>query len=179
MSAEPFLLTDRLELWLPHPDDLAQMHALSDDAETRRYLGPDPDEKADSFARLLRNAGSWNFYGYGQFMVRLKGEPKIIGNCGVFRSFRGFGRGMDDVPEAGWIIARALWGQGLTGEAMRAILDWFDRKNGVQRMTCMIDRGNIASERLARSLGFIAYGQHQPDDAGGPLIFYERLNISG
>lgn len=169
------LLTDRMELWLPQPGDLAEMHGLSEDKETRRYLGPEPDEMADSFARLLRNSGSWNLYGYGNFILRLHGEANIIGNCGVFRSFRGFGRGMDDVAEAGWIIARALWGQGLAGEAMRAILAWFDTAHGPQRITCMIERGNTTSENLAHSLGFRAYGQHQPEDGGGALVFHERI----
>ncbi len=175
MIRDPIIVTQRLELWRPQAGDLAGMHALGDDDETRRFLGPEPDCEADSFARLLRNAGSWDLYGYGTLMLRLRGSARIIGGCGVFRSFRGFGQGMDDVPEAGWIVERALWGQGLAGEAMRAILGWFDKVHGAQRITCMIEQDHHVSDRFARSLGFRAFGQQDPQDGGAPLILYHRL----
>jgi RimJ/RimL family protein N-acetyltransferase len=179
VTRKPLLITERLELWAPQVGDLAEMHGLSDDPETRRYLGPDSEDPADSFARLLRNAGSWELYGYGNVMLRLRGQRRIIGNCGVFHSYRGFGRGMDDVPEAGWLVERPLWGQGLASEAMRAILAWFDRTHDATRITCMIEQGNRASEALAHMLGFRAYDAHRSDDADDDavLVLYERLNI--
>jgi RimJ/RimL family protein N-acetyltransferase len=169
------LLTERLELWRPEVGDMLEMHRLADNEEAQRFLGPEPDCEADSFARLMRNAGSWDLYGYGTFMLRARGQDRIIGGCGVFHSWRGFGRGMDDVPEAGWIVERDQWGQGLAGEAMRAILAWFDQAHGPRRITCMIEQGHQVSDRLAQSLGFRAYARHHLDDGGGPLIFYERL----
>ncbi len=174
-GATPFLVTERLELWQPVVSDLAEMHALSDDQETRRFLGPDPECMADSFARLMRTGGTWQFYGYGNLMLRFRSSPEIVGNCGVFHSWRGFGRGMDDVAEAGWIVSRAYWGQGLAGEAMRAILAWFEETHGPQRITCMIEDGHTVSDRLARRLGFRPYGRHRLAEDEASLVFYERL----
>ena len=175
MSA-PVLTTARLELWQPRPGDLADLFDLTFAEETRRFLGQFVPTEMDSFARLLRNAGSWSLWGYGTFMVRLKGADRIVANCGVFRSHRGFGadQGLDNVPEAGWIIHRDHWGQGIAREAMEAALAWFDAVHGPQRVACMIEQGHTASDQLAQRLGFVPYGR-QENETGQPLILYERL----
>ncbi len=174
MSA-PVVITARLELWRPMAEDLADLYELTRDDETRRFLGGMEPSEMDSFARLLRNAGSWALWGYGVFMVRRKGEARIVATCGVFRSHRGFGAelGLDNVAEAGWIVHREAWGQGLAREAMEAALEWFDGVHGRQRVACMIEEGHTASDRLAQRLGFVRYGRHQEDDRPA-VILYER-----
>lgn len=172
MSA-PLLVTERLELWRPAVGDHVGLFAMTEPAAVRRFLGAKQPDPADSFARLLRNAGSWALYGYGVFQLREPGRPDIVGACGVFRSWRGFGKGMDDVPEAGWIIAEPAWGKGYAREAMRAALDWFDREHGPQRIACMIEEGHAASAAIAAKLGFVEYRRHQPDE-GHALVLYER-----
>lgn len=173
--SDPVILTDRLELHRPRADDLEGLYQLTADPETRRHLGPTEASMADSFSRLLRNVGSWSLYGYGVFVIRLKGQQSILGTCGVFRSYRGFGKGLDDVPEAGWIINADDWGKGYAREAMEAALAWFDAEHGPQRIACMIEEGHAVSERLAFSLGFAAYGRHDPEDESTSLILYERV----
>lgn len=176
MSAGPLLTTARLELWQPQAGDLADLFDLTFAEETRRFLGSFVPSEMDAFARLARNAGSWALWGYGTFMVRRKGEGTIIANCGVFRSHRGFGaaQGLDNVPEAGWIVHKEAWGQGVAREAMEAALAWFDQTHGRQRVACMIEEGHAASEKLARELGFAAYGRQEGEGAA-PLVLYERL----
>ena len=175
MTSSAVVTTERLELWRPQPGDLAGLHAMMDDAETARFAGNTLPSLADSFARQLRNAGSWALYGYGAFMVREPGHEKIIGNCGIFRSFRGFGveMGFDDAAEAGWIIHRDHWRRGYAREAMVAALAWFDQEHGPQRVVCMIEEGNTVSQALAAKLGFTERGRHQPED-GPALVLYER-----
>ena len=169
------LTTQRLELSRPRASDRADLLAMMTPDAVREFLGPAEASESDVFARLLRNAGSWALYGYGTFMVREKGrDGTIVGNCGVFRSFRGFGRGLDDVPEAGWIIAQTAWGKGYALEAMHAALAWFDREHGPQRVACMIEEGHGASMTIAAKLGFVEYARHQPED-GRPLVLYQRL----
>ena len=171
--AEPLLQTDRLELWLPQRDDSAGLVALIADEDTRRFLGPAKATMSVQFEKLLKNAGCWALYGYGTFHVRPRGEDTIIASCGVFHSWRGFGQGMDDVPEAGWIVRRDRWGQGIASEAMRAALAWFDTAHGPRRVAAMIEDGNVASQALAAMLGFIEYARQ--DFEGSPLRLYERL----
>jgi len=172
----PLVTTARLELWQPALHDLADLYQLTLAEETRQFLGSFVPSEMDAFNRLHRNAGSWALHGYGTFMVRLKGQDRIIANCGVFRSHRGFGaeQGLDNVPEAGWIVHRDAWGQGLASEVMTAALAWFDATYGRQRVACMIEEGHAASEAIAAKLGFVRYGQQKPDE-GAPLGLWERV----
>lgn len=171
----PFLTTGRLELWTPAAGDLDDLVRLLEGEGMTRFLGPARADAFSQFERMNRNAGSWALYGYGTFYVRRRGENGIIGNCGVFHSWRGFGEGMDDVPEAGWVVRQDCWGQGVAGEVMQAALRWFDETHGPRRIACMIEEGNTASERLAAALGFVRYGRREPEAAGGPgLNLYER-----
>lgn len=172
----PLLTTERLELWQPALRDLPDLYQLTLAEETRRFLGSFVPSEMDAFNRLHRNAGSWALWGYGTFMVRMKGAERIVANCGVFRSHRGFGaeQGLDDVAEAGWIVHKDHWGTGVAREAMEAALAWFDATHGRQRVACMIEEGHAASDALAGKLGFVRYGLHQPED-GAALVLYERL----
>lgn len=171
----PLLTTRRFELWQPQAGDLADLFDLTLAEESRRFLGGAAPSETDSFARLLRNAGSWALWGYGTFMVRLKGEERIVASCGVFRSHRGFGaaQGMNNVPEAGWIVHQEHWGQGVAREVMETALAWFDETHGKQRIACMIEEGHGASDAVAQRLGFVRYGRHQPEGAAA-LILYQR-----
>ncbi|MEJ2459576.1 MAG: hypothetical protein P8Y58_16100, partial [Novosphingobium sp.] len=72
-------------------EDFGDLHAMMQSEQTRRFLGSWNPSEAEIHARLLRNAGSWALYGYGTFMVRRMGEKRIIGNCGIFHSWRALG----------------------------------------------------------------------------------------
>lgn len=170
----PELATARFELWRPQASDLPELFGLTADEQTRRFLGSFAPDMGDSFARLHRNAGSWALHGYGTFMVReAGGDGSIIGNCGVFRSWRGL-PGLDDVPEAGWIVRRDWWGQGVAGEVMAAVFAWFDAAHGSQRVACMIEQENTGSERLAARFSFVEYHRKVEED-GKAVVLYERM----
>ena len=156
MSEGPVLVTERLELWKPSVADLGPMFDIVSHPETGRYLGVQRSF-ADHFQHFSRNAGSWQLYGYGSFMVRRRGEAGLLGNCGIFHSWRGIGADFDDCPEAGWILRVDSVGQGYGGEAMRAVLAWFEREHGARRIVCAIEPGNDASLALAGKLGFAAF----------------------
>ncbi|HEY7807979.1 MAG TPA: GNAT family N-acetyltransferase [Croceibacterium sp.] len=173
MIEQPFLTTDRLELWLPRAPDMRAMHDVVLDPETGRFLGPRA-QFSDHAIRFMRNAGSWFLYGYGAFMLRLRGRDGVIGNCGVFHTFRGLGEDFDDQPEAGWIVAAEHAGQGLAREAMQAVLGWFESEHGARRIVCMIAPENEPSLKLAARLGFTPLRDTElPDGAAVRLL--ERL----
>ncbi|MGZ3250573.1 MAG: GNAT family N-acetyltransferase [Croceibacterium sp.] len=174
MTVKPFLTTERLELWQPREADMLAMHEVVLDPRTGRFLGPRA-QFSDHAARFMRNAGSWFLYGYGALMLRLRGQEQLIGNCGVFHTFRGLGEDFDDHPEAGWIVAAEHVGRGLAGEAMRAVLEWFDREHGPRRVVCMISPENEASLRLAERLGFTPTREATLPD-GDTVRLFERLS---
>lgn len=173
----PVLTTERFELWQPAPGDLTDLFELTRDEGTRRFLGGFVPSEMDAFNRLHRNAGGWAFYRYGIFMVRPKGDTRIVATCGVFRSHRGFGAefSLDDVAEAGWIVHKDWAGQGVASEVMTAALAWFDRVHGRQRIACMIEDGNHASFAIARKLGFEEYARHTPEGEARAMVLLERV----
>jgi len=170
----PHLVTERLDLRLPTAADVAAMAAIVAHEDTRRHLGPAFDP-ADHFQRFSRNAGSWLLYGYGGFMVRLRGSEELIGNCGVFHSWRGLGADFDDTPEAGWILRHDQVGRGIGIEAMTAAFGWFDRAYGPRRVVCMITPENEASVRLAGKLGFTPMRESVLPD-GDTVVLLERVS---
>ncbi len=174
-SDRPVLVTERLELWRPRAGDLAGLVELMRPEVMRRFLVPGAENAGAQFERLLRNAGSWSLYGYGIFTVRLRGTGDLIGTCGVFRSWRGYGDLVADAAEAGWIVAQAHWGKGLASEAMRAALAWFDAEHGSRRVVCIIAAGNLASDAVARKLGFTAYARDVDPADDVEIVLYERL----
>lgn len=174
MSGEgPVIVTERLELHRPKVADIAAMHAIVSDPATGRFLGPAEDLPAHA-TRFLRGAGSWYLYGYGPFMVRDRETGDLLGNCGVFHSFRGLGADFDDNPEAGWIIGSAHVGRGIGREAMDAALAWFEREHGARRIVAMVAPGNAPSIRLAEKLGFkVLRDATLPE--GEAVCLFERL----
>ena len=175
MTGEPFLTTERLELWQPRAGDLQGMFAVVSHPSTGRFLGPQA-QLHEHATRFTRNAGSWFLYGYGALMLRLRGQEPVIGNCGVFHTFRGLGDDFDDHPEAGWIVAAEHEGQGLASEAMRAVLGWFDRAFGPQRIVCMVAPENEPSLALAAKLGFIRMRDAELPD-GAAIRLFERVPV--
>lgn len=168
----PVLTTERLELWLPSSSDIGAMIDIVTHEETGRYLGPD-SSRAEHFTRFQRNAGSWLLFGYGGFIVRERGRPEVIGNCGIFHSLRGLGDDVDDMPEAGWIIAADHAGEGYAREAMAAAIDWFEAAHGKQPVFCMIEAGNVPSFALAERLGF-ARLRHAEMGDGADIVLLMR-----
>jgi RimJ/RimL family protein N-acetyltransferase len=177
VTDKPFLTTGRLDLWLPRPSDLTAMHAIVTHPKTSPFLAPQ-SELHEHATRFVRGAGSWFLYGYGPLMVRLRGQAELIGNCGVFHTFRGLGEDFDDHPEAGWIVSSDHVGRGLAGEAMQAVLEWFDREHGPRRVVCMIAPENEASLRLAGKLGFAATGEARLAEGAAVRLFERRPNAA-
>ena len=173
MKDAPHLTTERLELRLPAAADFPAILEIVSHAETGRYLGL-RSGTPDHFMRFCRNAGSWLLYGYGIFIIRLRDSEDLIGNCGVFHSWRGLGEDFDDMPEAGWILRHDQVGLGLGEEAMTAALAWFDRAHGPRRAVCMTSVGNEPSIRLAAKLGFTPMRAAVLPD-GDAVRLFERL----
>jgi RimJ/RimL family protein N-acetyltransferase len=171
----PFLTTERLELWRPRASDRPLLEAMMAPDAVRRFLGNMVPDSVDMHARLLRNAGSWSLYGYGTFMVRERGGEAIIGNCGVFHSWRGLGEDFDDKPEAGWILAESHFGKGIAREAMTAALSWFDHEHGPREVVCMIEPANGPSIALAERLGFKPTREAQLPD-GAEIQLFSRAS---
>jgi RimJ/RimL family protein N-acetyltransferase len=108
----------------------------------------------ESWRRLSAAVGSWVMVGFGGWAVERKGDGKLLGMTALFTSWRGLDPEFGDEPEMGWIFATEAHGQGLAGEACRAVLDWAEANLDPMPIWAIIAPANEPSIRLARKLGF-------------------------
>ena len=85
--------------------------------------------------------------------ITLQGEKRLVGSC----SFHHFDSGFHCV-EIGYELNRAFWGQGITSEAVSAILTYGFTELGLHRVEAIIDIVNERSKGLLLKLGFTYEG---------------------
>jgi len=150
----PRLETRRLILRAPRREDFTAVAALWADAEVTRFIHPAPLSQEEAWARFLRAFGHWELCGYGFWAVEEKASGRLIGETGFLDAHRDIRPALNGLPEVGWILARAAWGQGYATEAVGAVLAWGDAQLQVARTACIISADNRASLNVARKLGF-------------------------
>ena len=163
--------TERLRLRPQRPGDLDALHALTDDEESRRFLGS-ASRREDSYRRLMTSVGGWAAHGFSTFAWEDRATGAVVGSGGLFRMVRTLDVEMPAAVEAGWIVARPRWNEGLATEAMIAAHAWWDREHGPGRTIAMIVPGNTASERVAARLGYRPF--RDATHLGDAVTLYER-----
>ncbi|MBN8552794.1 MAG: GNAT family N-acetyltransferase [Caulobacterales bacterium] len=154
----PILETDRLILQGHQTDDLDAMVSLWSDPDVVRFIGGRASSREETWARLLRYAGSWSLLGFGFWAFRDKATGLYQGEGGLLQGQRALNPSFGVTPEVGWALSPAAQGKGIAGEALRAILSWADAQP-MKRTVCMIEPDNAPSIRLAGRLGFEEYAQ--------------------
>ena len=74
--------------------------------------------------------------------------------------------------EAVWFLAAPRQGQGLADEARRADIGCASTHGTGDRLTCLIDQGHAASQRVAAKLGFTEFAR--TTYTGKPVVLLER-----
>jgi len=121
------------------------------DPAVTRYISGRAFNREEVWARLLRYAGHWLWMEYGFWAIEDKATGGFAGELG----FAEFERQMQpklDMPEAGWVLAKAFHGRGYGAEALEAVLQWADPR--MPATTCLIHPDNRASLRLAAKCGY-------------------------
>ncbi|WP_299559762.1 GNAT family N-acetyltransferase [uncultured Sulfitobacter sp.] len=149
----PTINTSRLTLRAMRTEDFARFAEIWAKPEVVAHISGKPWPKARSWDSFLRNAGHWQITGFGQWAIQVHGEALMAGQTGFFFGSRGLGDEFDPFPEAGWVLDPAAQGRGLGMEAANAAHDWFDRVV-TGRTVCMITKGNVASRKIAHTLGY-------------------------
>ena len=172
MTSRPTVIeTERLILRPHRLTDAADVTRLWADPQVVRYIGR-PSSRQESWGRLLRYAGHWSLFGYGYFAVEERAAGRFVGDVGVAQQRR---EGLDepaDSAETGWVLSSACHGLGYGREAVRALHGWIDATLPVSRTHCIIDPQNVASVRLALSMGYQNVGT--VSYAGDPVLLLVR-----
>ncbi|MGI4876284.1 MAG: GNAT family N-acetyltransferase, partial [Janthinobacterium lividum] len=137
MAEIPVIDTARLRLRGHRASDLDAAAAMWADPVVTRFTGGRAFTREETWARLLRYAGHWAWFGHGFWAVEDRDDGTYLGELG----FADFQRAIEppiDAPEIGWSFIAAAHGRGLASEGIRAALAWGDG-HGFEKTACIID----------------------------------------
>ncbi|MEL7108054.1 MAG: GNAT family N-acetyltransferase [Pseudomonadota bacterium] len=169
----PTLLSARLSLKPCEHSDYSDMAAMWADPDVVKHVSGQTRDAQDAWFAHLRNRGLWPILGYGYWIVRERKSGAFVGEVGFADFMRGMTPNISGRPEAGWVFAKAAWGQGYASEATKVAHDWLDYTLP-GRSTCIIDPDNTASIRVAEKLGYEEIGP--TDYRGDPVLLFERFS---
>jgi ribosomal-protein-alanine N-acetyltransferase len=150
----PALTTDRLHLRQVQPSDAEALFALRSDQAVMKFEGQEPHRSLEETHAMIRRLQAIYEQHEGLFWcITFKGEDTVIGSC----TFWNFGPGFH-YAEIGYDLNRAYWRQGITSEAVSAILTYGFTEMGLHRVEADVAPGNAASENLLLKLGFTYEG---------------------
>ena len=130
-------------------DGDAMFRNWAHDAEVTRYLTWQPHANASVSRQIVevwaKGAEKPDFYQWA-IVPKDLGEP--IGSISVVRIHEQYAS-----AELGYCIGKAWWGQGLTAEALRAVIEYLIREVGFQRVSALHDVHNPNSGKVMRKAG--------------------------
>lgn len=164
----PIIVTERLILRPPAPEDFEAWVAFSADAETMRFLGG-AKPRAEAWRSFCTMAGAWHIAGFAMFSLIERASGTWIGRVGPWRPEGWPGN------EVGWGVAQSHAGKGFAREAAIASIDYAVETLGWDDVIHTIDPDNAASIALAQRIGAVNRGptrlpppfQDAPVDAWG------------
>jgi RimJ/RimL family protein N-acetyltransferase len=168
----PTLETERLVLRAFRRDDLDAHAATLSDSEVMRHLGGEPTSRENAWRKLMMAVGQWPLLGYGYWAVETKADGRLVGQAGLCDFERGLTPDIGGLPEMGWIFDRSVHGQGIAGEACRAVLDWAESALVPSPIWSIISPDNLPSIKLAERLGFERTAVC--DYHGEPIVIFQR-----
>lgn len=145
------LSTKRLVLRPITLSDVDVLHTFWTDPAVRKYLWDNEVISRDRVMDIVRDsAASFDDFGCGLFAIELAALPgQLIGFCGLRRL-----SGTSDIELLYGILPR-YWGEGLVGEAARAVLGHGFAACGLPRILGVTDTPNQRSVRVLQRLGMV------------------------
>ncbi|QNQ11403.1 GNAT family N-acetyltransferase [Sphingomonas alpina] len=144
------IATERLILRAWRDDDLVPFHAMGQDPEVMRYLGPPLSREAVA-VQIARQNALIDETGHCFWALERREDGAFLGFCGV--KLGPPGTPIAGQLEIGWRLARSFWGQGYAREAAQASLNWVWANLEATEVAAMTVPGNSASWGLMERLG--------------------------
>jgi RimJ/RimL family protein N-acetyltransferase len=149
----PRLETKRLLLRGFAQADFEAYASMVADPEVTRHLGDgQPLGRADAWRQLSMFAGHWTLRGFGPWAVEERATGTFIGRVGCIEP-----EGWPGL-EVAYTLTRPAWGRGFAREAAAAALTYGRDVLQRARIISMIRPANVASVRVAVSLGAVREG---------------------
>jgi RimJ/RimL family protein N-acetyltransferase len=172
LRSAPTLETERLRLRAWRKGDREPYFNILQEPAVFRHFGPEPMGLEECWRRLMAAVGGWQLNGFGGWAVEHKGDGRLLGMTALFTAWRDLSPQFGDEPEMGWIFATEAHGQGLAGEACRAVLEWAQENLEPTTIWAIIAPANEPSLKLAQKLGFERV--HETTYHGDPTVVLKR-----
>lgn len=145
------LQTERLLISRLSYDDREFIFELVNEPSFKKYIGDKDVNSLEDADRYLREGpiGHYEKFGFGLFLVSLKGTETPIGICGLIN------REDFDDPDIGFAFLKRHREQGYANESSRAVLAHGFEMLELHRVIAMVDPDNKASVRLLEKHGFV------------------------
>jgi len=144
------IVTERLILRPPTLKDDEDMAANANHIDVSRYLAlvpyPYSIKDARDFIKLRRKKAKKNLYNFG---ITLKHSGKLVGMIG----FTGIDK-FSAKTEVGYWLGKKYWRQGITAEALKAMVKFAFSKLKLVRLQADVFVENKASANLLKKVGF-------------------------
>jgi len=137
--------TARLVLRRAREDDLASLHAIFSDPVAMAYWSTPPHDDLETSRRWLASMIEAPAEVSDDYIVERDG--RVIGKLGAWR-----------LPEIGFLLARAEWGQGYGREALQAFIA-HAFAGRTDHLIADVDPDNAASLALLAGAGFVETGR--------------------
>lgn len=145
------IVTARLALRAPKPNDIDAIFAYASDPEVARFLGwPRHDSIDETRAFLELSAAEWIRSAVGPLLIVARDSGEVIGSTGLSL----------ETPyraTTGYVLARRFWGHGYATEALGAVVELALRQR-IQRLYALCHVDHPASARVLERCGFAFEG---------------------
>jgi ribosomal-protein-alanine N-acetyltransferase len=151
----PALETPRLSLRQIAPGDAEALFATFSDPAVMEFYGDPPHRSIEDSRNLIRRQEQWYAQREGiRWGITITGvDDTVIGSCGLFLFDEEFRR-----AEMGYELAQAYWRQGITREALSAIITYAFATTDLHRIEAVVNGANAPSRALLLALGFTLEG---------------------
>ncbi len=141
--------TERLTLRELTAEDADFMLKLLNEPSFLRFIGDRGVRTVDDARRYLLEGpiSSYQRFGFGLYLVELKGAPVPIGICGLIKR-----DALDDV-DIGFAFLPAFWSKGYAFESAAAVLRYASDVIGLNRIVAIVSPDNEPSISVLTKLG--------------------------
>ncbi|MBI5170043.1 MAG: GNAT family N-acetyltransferase [Candidatus Eisenbacteria bacterium] len=169
------LATDRLEARELTLDDAPFVHALVNDPDWIRFIGPRDAATVDAARAYLERAylPLYAKRGLGLWAVSRRGETELIGVCSLLK------RETLPDPDLGFAFLPQGRGQGYAREVAAACLAYAHGALGHPRVVAICSPGNTASCRVLEDVGMRFEKLVRLSEAGEELCLYASGEAAG
>ena len=165
------LRTERLTLREYTPDDFDAVYAMISDPVTMSHY-PRPYDERGAHRWIDWSIENYAETGLGWWAIELNDTGEFIGDCGITpQNIDG-----EMLSERGYHIDKKYWRRGYGKEAARATLEYVFSNTDLETVYSYTTVGNVASIRLAESVGMKKIKEFDDGHYGKTVVFAVTKN---